>query len=437
MKTRALTMWACLLLACFALDAHAGIMSPCSDPTVLPGPKVAVYILPYTADSQLTTRGRELATVVQRHVLYAALKYPSIAVAELTGNANECGVDRITQRVLGKLKSGQSAIFLWGRMFEQADAIYLQSTVMFAMRGATDTLEWTVTSDTTGATRASIPTTPVSFTPRRIPLYFLTMLEPAQREARRLHREPNTTSQYFDLPADPEARFGYEVLESRDDWMHVRIFGAGGGGDSGWIPAHALASGEELKGAFPELYFVDGLIGYHTLWRPKVTAAVGATLPGNPSTARILGATRISFDRYLSESTGRAEADARALAAVLEGNATLRASNENPWSVAILQSAETDYEKARGFAPMSTVAGNFFLACGSALCARGACTQGADRLHEQYLAAISRDPTSTELVGNLAVFYDAAQGGRIKVATPPAALEEQRVLTRSAAEAMK
>jgi hypothetical protein len=382
------TVWKLLSIVIFAAmlaPVRAGIQTPCNDPTVLPGPKVHVFILPYQAESKLTQRGRELATIVQRHVLFAALKYQSIAVAELTGEARECQYETLAKSVYSRLKNGQAAIFLWGRIFEQGDAIRLQSTVAFSMVGSTDRYEWTLDRASATKTQATVPTDPVIFSPRVIPLNFLQMLEPAQREARRLHASPDSASSAMELPNDPDARFGFEVMETRNDWMRVRLFPSR---EEGWIPAHALTDGSNLKGTFPELYFVDALIGYHQLWSTPTRAAVG-------DPRRTLAATRRSFDEYLNQAASRAESDARALAAILKGNATLRASGgADEWSNDALQEAEKDYQNAQRQAPASTVANNFSLACASALCARGVCGEGANRLHAQYLDAIARDPTS-------------------------------------------
>lgn len=408
------------LFICLAsLRVSAGIQSPCADPMVLPGPKVQVFILPYQAEGRLTAQGRELETIVQRHVLFAALKYRSIAVSELTGEAKQCGFERTAARVNSRLQDGQAAIFLWGRLFEQGDSIRLQSTVAFSMHGNADTIEWSLGDGEPGDTSATVPADPVMFSPRKIPLSFVQMLGPAQRAARRFHSEPVATSSYFDLPSDPQARFGYEVLEVRDDWMHIRLLPAGG---QGWIPAHALASADNLKGTFPELYFVDGLIGYHQLWNASAR-------PASTDQRRILDQTRASFDRYIKEAAGRAESEARALAAILKGNATLRAAGGDAWSTEVLQQAQALYRDAQQLAPTSTAAGSFFLACSSALCARGACAEGSDRLHQQFLSAIARDPTSTELVANLDKFYRAAQGGRIKLSASPEQIAEQKAKT--------
>jgi hypothetical protein len=409
---------ACLILCAVALPAAAGVQSPCDDPIILPGPKVQVFIMPYQAQGQLTARGHELATILQRHVLFAALKYPSIAVAELTGEVKQCTPEKIMSRVGAKLQDGQAAIFLWGRLFEQGDAIRLQSTLAFTMHGSPDKLQWSL-GDAANDASASVPSDPVLFAARQIPLDLLQAIQPAYREARRFHNAPDASSSFFDLPDSPEARFGYEVLETRNDWMHIRLIP--GGGD-GWVPAHALASADNLKGSFPELYFVDGLIGYHQLW--GVGSRPAAANPG-----RMLELTRASFDRYLQQAAGRAESEARALAMILKGNATLRAAGQGEWSTQTLQQAQALYSEGRELAPTSTIASNFFLACSSALCARGACAGGSDQLHEQYLLAIARDPTSTELVTNLDRFYGAAQSGRIRLNVPADQVAEQRART--------
>ncbi|HKS54340.1 MAG TPA: hypothetical protein VJS12_03600 [Steroidobacteraceae bacterium] len=412
-------MLAWLFLCALALPAAAGVQSPCDNPIILPGPKVQVFILPYEAQGRLTPRGHELATILQRHVLFAALKYPSIAVEELTGESKLCTPEKIMARIGGKLQDGQAAIFLWGRLFEQGDAIRMQSTVAFTMHGSADKLQWSLGGDAANDASASVPSDPVLFAARQIPLDLLQALEPAYREARRFHKAPDASSSFFDLPDSPEARFGYEVLETRDDWMHIRLIP---GGDDGWVPAHALASADNLKGSFPELYFVDGLIGYHQLW------GVGSR-PAATNPRRMLELTRTSFDRYIQQAAGRAESEARALAMILKGNATLRAAGPGAWSTETLQQAQALYRDGQELAPTSTTASNFFLACSSALCARGTCGGGSDQLHEQYLRAIARDPTSTELVTNLDRFYGAAQSGRIRLSVPADQIAEQRART--------
>jgi hypothetical protein len=382
---------------------------------VLSTPQVQVFVLPYRAEGALTPKGRQLATILQRHVLYAALKYPSIAVEELTGDPQRCTYDAASARIVARLKPGQSAVFLWGRVFEQDQRIRLQDSAAFVTAGRPDILTWSIPASEPIQTTASLPADPVMFAPRIIPLNLLERLEPAQRRARRLHATPDEASSFVEIPDDPEARFGYQVLEAKEGWMHVRLFPAPA---EGWIPAHALAAAENLKGTFPELFFIDGAIGYLEL-------AAG----GNDA---LLKPTLTSLGRYLELTSGRAESDARVLATVLQGSAVLRSTPGTGWSTSQLQRAQQFYAKARELAPTSTVANTFFLACGSALCARQACDEGSDALHAAFLSALAQDPTSGEVIENLNSFYRAAENGTIKVAVPAEKIAEQRTVIRQA-----
>lgn len=414
-------------LAVSATQARAGAMSPCDDPVVFQGARVQVFILPLRAEGPLSARGRELVTVLQRHVLHAALKYHSLGVVELTGDDELCSYERTTAEVRRRLGKGQTAIFVSGRMFEQRDAMLLQTRVEFAVPGAPEVLSWNLGPGDEPATTATVPADPVDFAPRAIPIAYLQQLASAQSGARRMYDAPDPASSYWELPADPEARFGYVVLDARDGWMRVQLSRGAG---EGWIRTDTLAAATDLKGTFPELHFIDGLIGYHLLPGASPPGLAASGPGGGAGDRRTLPATLDSFDRYLAATQGRAESDARALAKVLQGNAILRATPQ-PWPTSQLQAAERHYLAAREIAPTSTVASTFALACGSALCARGACSLDSDRLHEAFVEAVGRDPSSRELVGNLEQFYAAAQRGNLKVTMPADELARQRELTKS------
>lgn len=402
----------CLMLAVFT-RANAGMMSPCSNPIVLPDAKVQVFILPPKAESQLTARGTELATVMQRHILFAALKYSSIGVEELTVDKGQCSLEELPGRITARLRPGQTAIFIASRLFEQGDAIHLQSTVSFTTRDQIDRISWKLAGDA-GSTSATVPADPIQFPPRLIPFSFLDTLASAQRESRRMHKTADANSGYWELPADPDARFTFQVIGTQGDWMHIRLLPSN---EDGWVQAHALVDGSQLKGAFPELHFIDGLIGYHELWNNA----------SDTSRRRLLQLTLASLDLYIELASGRPESEARALAKVLRGNAILRGESAAGWSLEALNAAEREYQSARSLAPTSTIANNFYLACGLALCARGACAENADRLHDEYLNAIARDPISTELVSNLRALYSSADRGSV-----PLKLSKQDIATQRA-----
>jgi hypothetical protein len=424
---RLLRLTALLCPALLGAAAHAGMMSPCQDPIVLPSSKVHVFLLPYQAEGPLTERGRELATIVQRHVLYAALKYPSIAVEELTGESRWCGFDVVAARVLPRLRAGQTAIFVWGRLFEQEGKLRLRSTALYTIAHQSDTVAWNLDGLSTKAT-ATVPPDPVLFAPREIPFGILAGLQAAQQEARRLHREPNTASPYEDLPGGPDAKFAFEVLGAENDWMHVRLFRSG---QQGWLSAHALTAGDDLKGTFPELYFVDGLIGYNEIG--------GDETRYTPAQVRVIRNSVVeSLNRYLDLSSSRGESDARALAAVLVGTAQLRAAGHASPSIELLETADQSYQKAERNAPTSTVANTFHLACALALCWQGRCEGGANQLHSQFLAAVAADPTNAELLGNLDVLYSAASDtqGRMQLTMSAGEIDAQRSIVAQAKRAL-
>jgi hypothetical protein len=395
-------------------SAHAGMRSPCDDPTVLSGARVQVFIFPYEAERALTPQGRALATVMQRHVLFAALKYPSIGVAELTESESGCRYDIVSSRVREQLRPGQTAIFLHGRIFEQGSNVYLKSAVSVAAQAGQDVLRWSLAPGQQAVATTTTPSEVRGFAPRTIPLQFLEQLQSSQRQAGRVHEQPDADTPFTELPAGPSDRFTFLVLEARNDWMRIRVLPDG---VEGWVPAHALATGQDLKGTFPELHFVDGLVGYHSL----SPAAVDR---------RLLEVTQASFARYLQETESRSESDPRALALILMGNARLRAAAA-PWPTPTLQSARDEYRRATLASPTWTPGRSHLLACTALICVRGACGDEARALGAQYLEAINRDPTSRELVDGLSAYYEAVALGRLESDLSPEVMATQRATLRS------
>ena len=406
------------LLCLLATVTHAGMVSPCEDPTVLSGARVQVFIFPYASDTRLTPQGRALATLMQRHVLFAALKYPSIGVAELTESTGRCNFEKVAEKIRAQLGAGQTAIFLYGRVFEQGANIYLKSFVSVAAEAGARTTRWSLASSGQTTITTATPADVQAFGPRTIPLSFLERLESSQKQARRVHSEPNGQSRFVDLPANPADRFTFLVLGARDDWMQIRVLSSG---VEGWVPAHALATSDQLKGEFPELYFVDGLVGYYSL-------TLGAE--------RLANVTRASLERYLQATQSLPESDPRAHALTLMGNSRLRVSGIE-LSTAALKSAQLDYIRAVAASPTWTPALSHQLASTALLCTRVGCGEDARLLEAQYLEAIGGDPLSRELVGSLAAFYEAASMGRVASGLTPADLATKRATLREVQSGMR
>jgi len=231
-----------------------------------------------------------------------------------------------------------------------------------------------------------------------------------------VHVQPDAGAPFTELPAGPSDRYTFLVLEARNDWMRIRVLPDG---VEGWVPAHALATGQDLKGTFPELYFVDGLVGYYSL-APAAPAAPDR---------RLLEVTQASFARYLQETESRSESDPRALALLIMGNARLRAAVV-PWPTPTLQSALDEYRRAALASPTWTPARSHLLACTALLCARDACGDEARALGALYLEAINRDPTSRDLIDGLSAYYEAVTLGRLKSDLSAEAVATQRATLR-------
>jgi len=185
-----------LMLLLAGAEGRAGMMSPCEDPTVLSGAKVQVFIFPYESDKALTAHGQALATVMQRHVLFSALKYQSIGVAELTEAHGSCNYERVTGRVRAQLRTGQIAIFLSGRVFEQENNIYLKSRVSVATDAEPALLSWALAPQPPATITTSVPLDMAAFAPRTIPLDFLARLESSQQQARKVHSRPDANAPF-------------------------------------------------------------------------------------------------------------------------------------------------------------------------------------------------------------------------------------------------
>jgi hypothetical protein len=412
-----------LLVACLQSQAQAGAMLPCAAPEVFPGAAVQVFLLPYQSVGKLTTRGQQLATILQRHVLYAALKYPSIAVEQLTvgseSHGSECDYDATSHRVIPQLKAGQVVVFLWGRLFEQDQQLELQSTVSYTIVGHSDTLSW---GSPGRMTHATMPDSSILFAPRTIPLDFLSGLQMAQLEASRLHVNPEASSPSTPLPEGADARFGYAVLGTQGDWMHIHLYPQG---IEGWIPAHALETAASLKGIFPELYFLDGLVGYGELG--------AGTPPASEARKGVLAGTARSLDQYGELSSSRAESATRALARVMKASAQWRAGLSPDGDT--LNSIYQQYRNAAQQFPTSLVARNFALASELALCLQQSCPDPIEDLQSQFLTAIGSDPTNPELLSNLSTFYANVGAGSLKLPISKEDLAKQQSLVKQAQSA--
>jgi hypothetical protein len=148
----------------------------------------------------------------------------------------------------------------------------LQTRVEFSAPGAPEVLSRRLAATASDVTTATVPPEPVEFAPRSIPIEYLQQLEEAQAGARRMYSAPDPAVSFRELPADPDARFGFAVLDAKEGWMRVELSRGAG---EGWVRTDTLAGAADLKGTFPELLYLIhessgwGRWGSRTTWRSR------------------------------------------------------------------------------------------------------------------------------------------------------------------------
>jgi hypothetical protein len=87
-----------------------------------------------------------------------------------------------------------------------------------------------------------------------------------------MYSAPDPAVSFRELPADPDARFGFAVLDAKEGWMRVELSRGAG---EGWVRTDTLAGAADLKGTFPELLYLIhessgwGRWGSRTTWRSR------------------------------------------------------------------------------------------------------------------------------------------------------------------------
>jgi hypothetical protein len=162
----------------------------CDDPFIFRDATVQAFIVPYTASGPLSKKAQALVTTLHRHVLFAALKYPGIAVEELVaGQGAPCEGVAAKNRIQSQLSKGQVAVFLSGRIFEQRDTVYMESWVSVTNPSGSK-LSWAL-KGSGGTVSATIPENTMSFAARAIPVNMLGELESAAERMGRVHEAPD------------------------------------------------------------------------------------------------------------------------------------------------------------------------------------------------------------------------------------------------------
>lgn len=349
-----------VLALCAASLAHAGAPHmDCSAPFVFPGSDVNVVVLPYAyagASQRLNETGRRISLLIQEDTLLNILGYGSVASVQLEpspGREEECQPGIVLRKLLGRqpnlaeVRSGKGLVLVWGLIYEESGEIYLKTYASAIQRDVRSSIELKFGKFNFNVSPSAHV---IGFPPRQVSRKQLDEIESAYASADRMFSEPRVDASSQPLPrrncptCPPGDSQGYYVEDRRGDWVHIRLFDAQGGMQSGWIRAGAALGPSSLDTFIPELYFVRGSVGY----------LLSRINPGSPSVVHDRELATGDLLRYLKSDERLQSESASAVALELCGiMQILGDGSPASWAKAI------DYfERARSLVPDNPEARN-------------------------------------------------------------------------------
>jgi hypothetical protein len=269
-------------LACnsaFAMRAH----QDCRDPSVFQGADVNIVVLPYvstgTPSPVLNELGQRLALLIKLDAFAHVLNYGSLGATQMEvtpgADVRTCIPQVVIPKLLGQVPGasiltpkGKGLIIVWGVLYEEGDDIIIQSYARFVRPETSESIGFQVAQYQFSAQPSSQV---VAFTPRALKKSLLAQVEASYRRADLVHKEPRDDSEGEPLP-HPVAKCiecageltpGYEVIEKKGEWIHVRwMIPESERQSDGWIHAAGSFAGESLDSVLPELHFIQGCVGY-------------------------------------------------------------------------------------------------------------------------------------------------------------------------------
>lgn len=246
-----------LTAALWPVLAEAGANNvPCADPFVFRDAAVNVVVLPYhtTVSGTPERTGEGLATLVQLELLRAIAPFGSVGAVQLQGPREECQPDRVLTRVLPRMIAGHGLVLVWGRVFEQDGAIYVQTYCRFLRKGVDERVDVAIG----GETFVGRPSAPAfAYDPRRITHDELAGVERGFTSATRVFDRPGDAAAAQTLPSLRPV--SYAVTEIQGDWMRIQ---PDRGGPAGWIKARGAREDWALERLMPELTVIEAVVGY-------------------------------------------------------------------------------------------------------------------------------------------------------------------------------
>jgi hypothetical protein len=254
------------------VPAHAGTVAPCAKPVLFGGAAVNVFVLPYTYKDdrydELSEAARIVAFMLKLDLL-ATARYGSLGVIRLEPmeTPQACDPEQVlellrTGRVsddFGMPTPGSGIILLWGNFFESAGALYVQSYLSFLRYEGTDDIPIEVGRGE--PLEARLPAQQIAFAPRMLKDGDVAWLAEHAEEVSALRQSPSDDAPAVTLELAEVESFIFGVQDADGGWLELVSYGDQPGG---FVRLGADTSAS-LRKMLPELYLVDGLIGYLTL----------------------------------------------------------------------------------------------------------------------------------------------------------------------------
>ena len=420
----------CVLAASTVTEAGIAGVS-CARPQVFPDAAVNVVVLPYTAPAGLTPSndaGRRLSVLLQLESLRAIAKFGSVGTVQLEGLPEDCDPDVVLAKLLGQrpgaavtLKPRQGVILVWGRIYEQAGTVYIQTFCRFERRGLKEQFEL---RSSKYVLVGQVSAQAFACAPRRITLPDLSRIEQQFVRSTTLYREPNASGPGTSMPPEP---IPYYVAEQRGQWMRIEGRGLGG-----WLRLSAADDEWSITRWLPELKLVEGLAGY-----VRYRVAREGT-PSEAPAGTLTDATR-AFEAYEeSLAAGWAERAAHrvgvgpkwreslANAVQLQLRGMLRIAKPEP-STEDVVAAGALFERASTLVGVDSHASNLASITQLVLAYNQSATGASARKSTaDLLTALGADPTNRLVMDNLAVGYELLLAGEPRAGEPPLSAEERR-----------
>ncbi|MBL29243.1 MAG: hypothetical protein CMM50_17065 [Rhodospirillaceae bacterium] len=400
----------------------------CSNPFIFQGSDVNVVVIPYSLrgpDEEYRQRARygdlfesrvaqKLSILIQQDTLFA-LSYPAgMGVVHIIPDSNDCTAENVLRRVEPQLLDGKGLVLLWGHFLEDENQIYVQSYARFLRKDRSESIrflpEGAPELDLTGGPSQRA----IGFAPRLLDEEDLAAVEKAFEEGSKIYadRRGDTVVGTLEFSLDRPIAYYVDDIDLDSGRMHVRPHEYLGGPE-GWVAARADPTIWPLGQKLPELTFVNAVAGYLAAriiederrdshwagpWDRRLRTTVARSQAGF---ARYLSAVEEDRDKRDSFDERAAVALSYSLSGMLDLLAGRVADGDG--TIALADAAVRKFEAARHFAPYQAETRNLLAMslAGTALRDRDA----RARAVKTWSTALSLDPASDRIAGNLAQFY--------------------------------